>query len=252
VSRDDEDRRHDGDSPVGGEPFSLDDIVIPDDLRELDAEVRALHRERRARARTAGLRRLLLTGRWGRYGISGPIVVGVLLVVAGMASLMLMFPARRTVARPAPLATGVRPAGQEGGLVPDVMIHRADSNVLPLRDYRPAVVALLPASCGCDSLLSTFGVAAFRRHLAFVLVGRQLPALPPDLTDHAVVRAAEPAGRLVTAYRVRRQPVLLLVLGNGVVNRMLTDEPTGSALDVELAMLVSTGSGGSGASGGSG
>jgi hypothetical protein len=245
VSRDDEDRRQDGDgSPVGGDPFSLDDLVIPDDLRELDAEVRALQRERRAQARAAGLRRLLPPGRWRQYGMSGPIVIGVLLVLAGIASLMLMFPARRTATKPAPIATGVRPPGQEGGLVPDVMIHRADGDVLPLRDYRPAVVALLPASCGCDRTLRTFGVAAFRHQLAFVLVGKQMPALPPELTDRAAVLTAEPTGRVLTAYRVDRRPVLLMVGGNGVVDRVLVDEPTPSALDVELANLVSSGSGG--------
>lgn len=244
MSRDDEDRRSEGDGhPVGGEPFSLDNIVIPDDLRELDAEIRALRRERRARARGAGLRRLLLTRRWGQYGISGLIVIGVLLVLAGTASLMLMFPARRTVARPAPLATGVRVAGQEGGLVPDVAIHRADGDVLPLRDYRPAVVAVLPTPCDCEPRLQTFGVAAFRHHLAFVLVGKDVPALPAELSDRAVVRAAEPAGRLAAAYRVGRQPVLLLVRGDGVVNRVLTEEPNQSALEGELAVLATTGSG---------
>jgi hypothetical protein len=244
VSRDDEDRRPGGDGhPVDdGEPFSLDDIVIPDDLRDLDADVRALRRERRADARQAGLRRLFLTRRWRQYGISGPIVIGVLLVVAGMASLMLMFPARRTVARPVPLATGVRPTGQEGGLVPDVTIHRADGDVLPLRDYRPAVVAILPASCGCDVRLRTFGVAAFRQHLAFVLVGKELPTMPAELTDRAAVRAAEPTGRLATAYRLGRDPVLLLVRGDGVVNRVLAQEPTPGSLEGELAVLVATGS----------
>jgi len=45
VSRDDEDGWPDGDGhPVDGEPFSADDVVIPDDLRELDADVRALRR----------------------------------------------------------------------------------------------------------------------------------------------------------------------------------------------------------------
>jgi hypothetical protein len=244
VSRDEENGRQDGDgSPAGGEPFSLEHLVIPDDLHELDAEVRALQRERRAQARAAGLRRLLPTGRGQRYGISGPILIG-LLVLAGLASLMLMFPARRTVARPAPLATGVRPVGQEGGRVPDVTIHRADGAVSPLSDYRPAVVGVLPASCDCDTLLSTFGVAAFRHQLAFVLVGKELPTLPPDLTDRAAVRAKEPTGRLHETYRIGRQPVLLLVLGNGVVNRLLTSEPTQSVLDGELAVLVSTGSGG--------
>jgi hypothetical protein len=251
VSRDDEERRPDGDGrPVdgesfsaSGEPLSPDDIVIPDDLRELDAEVRALHRERRAQARTAGLRRLFLTRRWRQYGISGPIVIGVLLVVAGMASLMLMFPARRPVAKPVPLATGVRASGQEGGLVPDVNIRRADGAVGPLRDYRPAVVALLPAACDCARRLRTYGTAAFRHHLAFVLVGETLPA---ELTDRAAVRAADPTGRLAGVYRVGHDPVLLLVRGDGVVNRILFAQPASSALDSELAVLVTSGSSGSG------
>jgi hypothetical protein len=244
VSRDDEERRPDGDGrPVDGESFSADDIVIPDDLRELDAEVRALHRERRAQARGAGLRRLFLTRRWRQYGISGPIVIGILLVVAGMASLMLMFPTRRPVAKPVPLATGVRESGQEGGLVPDVTIRRADGTVGPLRDHRPAVVVLLPPACDCDRQLRAYGVAAFRHHLAFVLVGRKLPA---ELTDRAAVRAADPTGRLAQVYRVGRGPVLLLVRGDGVVNRMLLAEPAPSALNSELAVLVTSGSSGSG------
>jgi hypothetical protein len=243
VGRDDEDRRPDGDgSPVDGEPFSLDDVVIPDDLRELEAEVRALHRERRAQARGAGLRRLFLTRRWREHGISGPIVIGVLLVVAGMASLMLMFPARRPMARPVPLATGVRPAGVEGGLVPDLTIRRSDGEVVPLRDYRPAVVAVLPASCDCDPRLRSMGVAAYRHHLAFVLVGHDVPSLPAELTDGAAIRAAESTGRLARAYRVGRLPVLLLVRGDGVVNRVLTEEPGTDALDAELAFLAATGS----------
>ncbi len=245
MSRDDEDRRPDGDGrPVGGEPFSLDGIVIPDDLRELDADVRALHRERRAQARGAGLRRLFLTRRWREYGISGPIVIGVLLVVAGMASLMLMFPARRPTAGPVPLATGVRAAGEEGGLMPDVTVRRADGDMQALRDYRPAVVALLPTACDCAAELRAMGVEAFRHHLAYVLIGRDLPTLPEELTDRSAVRAAEATGRLAAAYRVGHQPVLLLVRGDGVVNRVLTEEPTASALDTELAVLVATGSSG--------
>ena len=252
MSRDDEERPDGDGRPVDGEsfsahggPFSADDIVIPDDLRELDAEVRALRRERRVQARKAGLRRLFLTRRWRQYGISGPIVIGVLLVVAGMASLMLMFPARRPVAKPVPLATGVRESGQEGGLVPDVAIHRADGTAGSLRDVRPAVVVLLPAACDCDRLLHTYGAAAFRHHLTFVLVGGELPA---GLTDREAVRAADPTGRLARVYGVGRDPVLLLVRGDGVVNRMLLAEaePTASALDSELAVLVTSGSSGSG------
>jgi hypothetical protein len=248
VSRDDDDRRPDGDgSPVDGEPFSIDDIVIPDDLRELDAEIRALQRERRAMSRRTRMRRLFLTRRWRQYGMSGPIVVGVLLVVAGMASLMLMFPARRQVTKPAPLATGVRPSGQEGGLVPDVTIERADGVSEPLRGYRPAVIALVPASCGCEALLRTTGAAAYRHHLTLVLVGgTSLPPQPPDPGDRTVVRATEPTGKLARTYHAGRTPVLLLVRSDGVVNRVLAEERIAGALDNELAVLAATGTTGFG------
>ncbi len=101
---DDEERGGDG-RPVGGDPFSLGDLVVPNDARELDADLRALRRERRAEYRRVLLRRVFLGRRWQRYGVSGPIVIGVLLVVAGFASLMLLFQPRRAQPAAAPLAS---------------------------------------------------------------------------------------------------------------------------------------------------
>jgi hypothetical protein len=243
MGRDDDDRRRDGEGgPVDDDPFSLDDIVVPDDARELTADLRALQRERRAGARQVRFGRLFFTRRWQRSGLSGPIVVAVLVLVTGFASLMLLFQPRRLVARPVPLATGVRDTGQEGGLVPDLPVHRSDGETVPIRAYRPAVLAVVPRSCGCDSLLQVFGIAALRHHLAFVLVGSDLPGIPADLAERSVIRAREPTGQLVHAYRVGKQPVLLLVRGDGVVNRVLSTEPSSSALDGELAVLVATGS----------
>jgi hypothetical protein len=243
MGREDDDRRPDGDGgPVDGDPFSLDHLVVPDDASALTADVRALRRERRALARRSRLGRLFLTRRGRQYGVSGPIVVGVVVLVAAFASLMLLFQPRRTTTRPVPLATGVRGVGQEGGLLPDVPVHRADGHVGPVRDYRPAVVALLPASCGCDARLRTFGLAALRHHLSFVLVGPTPPTAPAELADRSVVRTGEPTEQLARAYHVGREPVLLLVRGDGVVNRVLTQEPSAGALDGELAVLVATGS----------
>lgn len=246
MGRDDEDRRRDGEGgPVDDGPFSLDDIVVPDDARELDADLRALRREQRVETRQSRYRRALLTRRWQRYGFSGPLIVGVLVLVTGFASLMLLFQPRRPVARPLPLATAVRGAGQEGGLVPDVTLHRADGVTMQVRDYRPAVVAVLPKACNCEDRLHVFGVGAAQHHLAFVLVGTDLPPAPADLAEHAVIRAAEPTGQLARAYQVDTQPVLLLVRGDGVVNRLLPDEPSAAALDGELDVLVATGAVGS-------
>jgi len=245
MGRDDDDRRRDGEGgPVDDDPFSLDDFVVPDDARELTAELRALQRERRVESRRSRYRRLLFTRRWQRYGFSGPIVVGVLVLVAGFASLMLLFQPRRPATRPVPLATGVRGTGQEGGLVPDLTLHRSDGQTVPVRDYRPAVLAVLPPACDCADRLRVFGVAATRHHLSFVLVGTDLPAAPASLAEHSVVRAGEPTGQLVKVYQAEKQPVLLLVRGDGVVNRVLTTEPSANALDGELAVLVATGTAG--------
>jgi hypothetical protein len=242
MGRDDDDRLRDGEGgPVDDGPFSLADIVVPDDARELAADLRALQRERRAGTRQRWFGRLF-SARRRRYGLSGPIVVGVLVLVTGFASLMLLFQPRRMAARPVPLATGVRGTGQEGGLVPDLALHRSNGETVAIRDYRPAVLAVVPKSCGCDSLLQVFGIAALRHHLAFVLVGSDVPGLPAELVDHSVIRASEPTGQLVAAYRVARQPVLLLVRGDGVGNRLLTSTASPSALDGELAVLVATGS----------
>jgi hypothetical protein len=244
--REDDDRRP-GDGgpgdggPVDGEPFSLEHLVVPDDARALAADARALQRERRAGARRRLLGRLFLTRRWRQYGVSGPIVVGVLMLVAAFASLMLLFQPRRTTTRPVPLATGVRGVGQEGGLLPELSVRRADGQEVAVRDYRPAVVAVLPAACGCDARLRTFGLAAIRHHLQYLLIGPAPPTTPAELADGAVIRAGEPTGRLAAAYRVRHDPVLLLVRGDGVVNRILAAQPSTAALDAELAVLVATG-----------
>jgi hypothetical protein len=241
MGREDDDRRPGDGGPVDGDPFSLEHLVVPDDARALAADARALQRERRAQGRRRLLGRLFLTRRWRQYGVSGPIAVGVLVLVAAFASLMLLFQPRRTTTRPVPLATGVRGVGQEGGLLPELSVRRADGQDVAVRDYRPAVVAVLPAACGCDDRLRTFGIAAIRHHLQFLLVGPAPPAAPAELAEGAVVRAAEPSGRLATAYRVQRDPVLLLVRGDGVVNRILTAEPSDAALDGELDVLVATG-----------
>jgi hypothetical protein len=242
MGRDDDDRRRDGEGgPVDDDPFSVDDLVVPDDARELHGDLRALRRERRASARRDRLSRLLLTRRWQRYGVSGPIVVMVLVLVAAFASLMVLFQPRRPASRPVPLAVGVRGAGQEGGLLPDVALTRADGTTLGARELRPAVFAVVPSVCNCEGVLHRYGAAAQRHHLPFLHVGTTLPVLPPDLADRWVVRASDGTGTLVRSYHVTTAPVLLLVRADGVVNRVLLNEPTPGALNSELAVLVATG-----------
>jgi hypothetical protein len=244
VRRDDEDPWPDGDgSPLGRDPFSLDDLVVPDDARELDAEARALRREWRARQRRTWLGRLFLTRRWRRYGLSGPIVIVVLMIVASTASLMLLFQPRRNAARPVPIATGVRDTGMRGDLMPDLLLRRSDSARVRLRNFRPALVAVMPEACDCESLLQTYGIAVQRSGLRLVLVGRQVPDLPPSLAGTFTVRARDSSGRLVDIYRpANGEPAMVFVRGDGVVSNVLTAPPSESVLDSELAVLVASGS----------
>jgi len=120
--------RDDGPNGVNGPDPHGDDLnpfefVIPDDIRELDDEVRAYRREQRRSRRRTMLAHLLQTRRWRRYGLSGPLVVAVLIVVAMVGS-MLAFLGPRPSPRPQrlPLAMTTVAAGLPGSLLPDVQV----------------------------------------------------------------------------------------------------------------------------------
>ena len=127
-------RRDDEDDRAGGESW-IDHVVIPDDISSLDAEVRALRRERRARARRDRLRRMV-----SPRGVAGPLVIVVLLLVAGFASLLVLFQPRRTATPPAPLATSGAGSGRDGkllGLLPDLPVTQADGRTRRLQASAP-------------------------------------------------------------------------------------------------------------------
>lgn len=237
MTRDDDDGRSpdSGGSPVGGEPFDWQHFTVPDDMRELQPDIRAYHREQRARARSERLRRLLL---WNRFGLAGPVMLATVFLVVGFISLMVLFPAPdRHVARPDPLATPVRAEGQEGGLVPDVAITPNHGTARSLRAYRPSVVILLPDRCDCANRVRTVSRAAGRHRVLTVLVGPHRPAPVPGVTDADVVRGSDPAGTLAARFHVADEPVLLLVRSDGVINRILVDVPSDNALDGELVVI---------------
>lgn len=212
-------RRDDEDDRAGGS--WIDHVVVPDDLSALDAEVRALRRERRAKARRERWRRLL-----GPRGVSGPLVIVVLLMVAGVASLTVLFQPRRPTTPPAPLAT----SGRNDGLLPDLPVTLPDGSSRPLRSFRPAVLALAPVGCGCDRSLAEIGTATVEHGVQFALVDRRVPPQPAGLAADGTVRLAEPTGALAGTYKAevggRRAaggPVLVLVGPDGQVARVLAE-----------------------------
>jgi hypothetical protein len=244
VRRDDDDELPGEGRPPGGEPDWLEQVVVPDDISSLEADIRALHRERRARARRRMLRRVLPLHR-----LSAPIVIVVLIVASGITGLVVLFNPRRpgvgTTGSAAPLATPGAQVGQVRGLVPDVTLTLADGSRQPVRDYRPAVLALVPTGCACDEAVRESSTAAARHRVVFVLVD---PAVRPTGTTPADrgtgLRGTDPSGTLARAYgsatpaaHAAGSPVLVLVAADGRVSRVLREAADRRTLDGELSLL---------------
>lgn len=133
-------------------------VVVPDDLRELDAEVAAYRREveaARRQQRRQQLRHRITPG-WARGGLPSPIFTAVLLVIATTGLLLSVFtPVSQEQQRQLPISTLANPRqapGTVGGLLPDVQLV-ADSNHIGTRVIRPAIFILVPSGCKCAALI---------------------------------------------------------------------------------------------------
>jgi hypothetical protein len=221
---DDEDRRRFlAGAPGGAAPLSDSQplgVTVPDDLRGLEDEIRAVQAElgidpvlaagpvtRRGRliarlrhrwGRRFGHRSTVSFGRtsggqsWpfplglGRSLLVGPVVAMTLLVIAGLVALLPATgpgPARRAPT-PARLATPALPPGSVGGLLPDVSLE-SPTGTIAARSLRPAVLMLVPDGCACPALVND-------------LVGQvqEYPGLPA-----ALVGSADPATRRLAVQR---------------------------------------------------
>lgn len=236
MRRDDEDDRSGDAGQAGGGASWVDRVVVPDDISELDAEVRALRRERRAKRRRQRLRRLTGPGR-----TTGPLLMVALLLVSGVTGLLVLFQPRRTAGTVTPLADAAQSSERR---LPDVLVRLVDGTTRKAREFRPAVLALAPVGCRCDPALREAGAAAHRHGISFLLVDRTLPPLPAGLPAPTAIRLVEPTGELATRYgaekdgrRVPGGPVLVLVGSGGEVSRVLP-QASPRTLDRELDALT--------------
>lgn len=259
--RDDEDRP--GDAQHASDE-SWADLVVPNDISELSADIAAYHRELRH------ARRARLTRRFRRGRATGPIfTLSVAFALAGLVGLMLTVMGPRSVERPpaaAPLATPTFAPGTTGGLLPEATLTGPNGPVDSRAEaLRPAVFALVPAGCACKPLLDGLGGAAFSERLPLAVV---VPAATDPTTaavvsslDRGVSLYLDPQGkvsRAVTGTIPTRaagaSATVVVVNRDGTIYDIETDvtDAADSPLDAVLqSMLVSSGAGAGSASDGS-
>jgi hypothetical protein len=219
------------------------DVVIPDDISALDAEVHAFQREVRKRRRRAWWTRRILTRRWQRYGLSGPLVVLILTAVALVGSLMALLSPRQS-AGPAqrPLARQDRfTPGTVGGLLPStpVLVQGVRRDV---RELRPGVFAVLPMDCRCADVVESLFRQAREFQLDLRLLGgqpqeRELREIAAGTGNGSVAVALDVEGRLLATY-LPRGVTAILVNGAGVVTAVERNLTSAVRLEPRLATLL--------------
>jgi hypothetical protein len=212
----------------------LDDIVIPDDARELDADVAALRRERRVARRRAILRRIFIAD--GHRGPLVPLLVALLMISSLAVGMTFGLRNGTTPARSAPLARARISPGHEQGNVPDVTLPEADGHPLALRGVRPAVILLFPDACsGCATLLQDVIDRTRDASVGVVAVGHStVPVLPGDAPTR--VRAViDRTGSLTTAFGVAANaPTAVFVQPNGLIHRIQPNAVPGAPITLEV------------------
>lgn len=246
---DDDDRRRSlaGGSPGAEHPRRTDgfrnaDLLglrIPDDLRGLEDEIRAVQAELgifpgledSATSRRARLFRRLRhwppPGGLGRSLLVGPIVAVTLLLIAGLVALLPATGpgATRRIPAPARLASPAQPPGTVGGLLPDVGLD-SPMGAVPARGLRPAVLMLVPDNCNCPALVHDMvGQVAEYPGIGAALVGSG----DPSVAQLAVAREGgngrlpalvDRSGALARAYHggpPGSAPTVLIVAPDGVL-----------------------------------
>lgn len=192
-------------------------VVIPDDLRELQADVDAYHREMRVAARRRRLARVTGTRTWQRFAFPLGVVIGSLAVAAGVLGILTLGQPRPTAALPrGPLATNPAAAvGQPNGLLPDATLVDTLGRSRAIRDLRPALVALVPLHCECFPLLQELAAQADEVHIRLVVVApgdidAELSILPSQMHRGRVLPVFDRGGLLAAAYSAKGVTTLVV------------------------------------------
>lgn len=225
-------------------------VEVPDDPRELEADLAAWQREERERRRHERRQRLLpaplrrnLAARRARTGISGVLVLVVLLVVALSGALLtVLAPRPPHPAQPLPLARSSAPVGTAGGLVPKAALLIAGRSTTA-RAVRPAVLAIVPTPCRCAALVAQLARQTQDVHIAFYVVTAQAPNrdLVSVIAENGrgwAVPAYDKDGVLTRAFGGTADgPVVVPVHADGVIRTVLRGAEADGDLSTMLADL---------------
>jgi hypothetical protein len=221
------------------------DIEIPDDARELDRDVIAYRRERRALRRRARLQRVFRPFRG--HGAILPLVascVALSMLAGAMLSVFTISPASAPVRGPDPAGSGAAPsASASTAALPSGTVF-VNGKATPLRQLTGAVLALVPAGCKCDTALKQLTTQASRARVSVYFVGTTSAMTDVSRltrTDgQGTARAVEDAGNVLhTAYRPGGLTVILVRPDTSTtVHRHLAP---GFQLEAELSTLSGQG-----------
>jgi hypothetical protein len=236
---------------VADEPAWADPVVVPDDIRELQPDVDAYHRELRLARRRRRWAWLTGSPAWQRWSFPVGVLTGAIALAAVVFALLAVDGARGRLERaaPAPLAAPRVAAGSVGGLLPDVSLISTSGTTLAARELRPALVALIPPHCACTQLLTNLAAQAEEVQVRLVVVGPGRPdadidALPGAINRGTVVATYDVDSALTAAYDARG--VTALIVGpDGVVTDVAKDVSGSTRLEypLESALLALTGRG---------
>jgi hypothetical protein len=206
--------------------------VIPDDARDLDRDVQAYHRERRALRRHTRVRRI--TAPLTRHGMIVPLIAACLAVTLLTGTLLTvlagrqvsLLPGRAALGTPVstvPVSTGARapsssapraasspppsPAVGARHELPNAVVT-VDGRQARLRTLVPAVLAWIPAGCGCAAVLRQMVAQTATQDVTIYFVGTgkavvQLPALSRQAAGLGYGLVKDSTAALATAYRPR-------------------------------------------------
>jgi len=225
-----------------------DPVVVPDDIRALQAEIDAYQREVRAARRRRRRERLTGSWLWRRWSFPLGVLTGAMALAATVVTLLAVDGAARPGHPHAvPLARPSLAPGHVGGLVPATSLTTTAGERIDARALRPALLVLLPAHCNCAKLLDSLAAQAAEVQVQLAIVGAgsqdaEVAALPGQLHHGTVIAAYDAAGTLASAYDASGVTALV-VQRDGVVSYVKSDLTPSSRLELPLqaALLLGTG-----------